>query len=270
MKSLLGVISASVLALSAQVAMADPIIDAVKSDNRSADAKARDEFRHPQQTLRFFGIEPDMTVVEISPGGGWYTDILADLLHDNGQLIAAHFYVDENSNDYYKKSRAAFEQKIADYPPYKNIKMSAFHPQHATDIAKAGSVDAVLTFRNVHNWYMGGGNEAIEASFKAFAKALKPGGMVGVVEHDLPESQADEQMEKSGYMKKSVVVAAAEAAGLTLAEDSPVNHNPADNAQHPRGVWTLPPSLRLGEQDQQKYLAIGESNRMTLKFIKPE
>ncbi|MBU2978302.1 methyltransferase [Alteromonas sp. C1M14] len=268
------VIAASFLAATTAMttvnASADALQDAAKNDLRSADAKARDEFRHPQQTLRFFGIEPDMTVVEIWPGGGWYTDILYPLLSDDGEYIAAHFFIDEESGGYYKKSLANFKQKAMAGGPYEGVTITTFHPQKALDIAPQGSADAVLTFRNIHNWYMGGERDAVVSAFSSFYKALKPGGTLGVVEHQLPEGAADEDMKSSGYMKKSFVIDAAKAAGFELVADSAVNANPLDTADHPRGVWTLPPSLRLGEEDQDKYMAIGESNRMTLKFVKPE
>ncbi len=274
MKTTMRVIAASLLAVSASLtstlASADAITDAVKNDNRSADAKARDEYRHPQQTLRFFGIEPDMTVVEIWPGGGWYADILAPLLKDDGNYIAAHFFMFDGAPGYYAGSLNGFKEKAKAGGPYEGATITAFHPSKNPDIAPDGSADAVLTFRNVHNWYMGGDKEGVTSSFKSFYKALKPGGILGVVDHELPESAADEAMKSSGYMKKSFVIDAAEAAGFKLVAESDVNANPADNADHAKGVWTLPPSLRLGEEDHAKYLSIGESNRMTLKFIKPE
>lgn len=261
---------AASLGLGSLTANADAITDAVKSEHRSADAKARDEYRNPQQTLRFFGIKPDMTVVEIWPGGGWYADILAPLLKEDGEYIAAHFLIDDESHDYYKKSLEGFKDKMQKADHYSDVTLTAFHPAKAHDIAPPGSADAVLTFRNVHNWYMNGGIEDTEAAFSAFFKALKPGGTLGVVEHEMPESGNDASMKDSGYMKRSVVVAAAEKAGFKLVDSSEVNANPQDNADHPRGVWTLPPSLALDDQDIEKYLAIGESNRMTLKFVKPK
>ncbi len=270
MKTTLRLVAASLFALSAQPVMADEITDAIKADHRTADATVRDEYRNPQQTLRFFGIEPDMTVVEIWPGGGWYTDILTGVVGENGKLIAAHFHVDEDTRDYYKKSLENFKSKMKDGGVYSDVELTAFHPGKSMDIAEAGSADAVLTFRNVHNWYMNGGQEGVEQAFKTFYKALKPGGVLGVVDHKMPESADDAMMEKSGYVKQSFVVEAAEAAGFKLDAESDINANSMDNAQHPKGVWTLPPTLALGEEDQQKYLAIGESNRMTLKFVKPE
>lgn len=248
---------------------ADAIIDAVSSENRPVDEKVRDEYRNPQQTLRFFDVHAEMAVAEISPGGGWYSNILAPLLKDKGQYYAAHFYVYDGAPGYYKRLLDGFKQKVATDPNYKNVKVTAFHHIKAQDFAPAGSLDRVLTFRNVHNWYMDAGQEGIEQAFISFAKALKKGGVLGVVEHKLPESASDEMQKRSGYMKQSAVVAAAKKAGLTLVAESDINLNPLDSSDHEKGVWTLPPSLRLGDKDRAKYLAIGESTRMTLKFIKP-
>ncbi|NMH60800.1 class I SAM-dependent methyltransferase [Alteromonas ponticola] len=270
MKPLVTLLSAALLTLATATAVADPITDAVANEHREMKDRLRDEYRNPQQTLRFFGIEPNMTVVEIWPGGGWYTDILAPMLKENGKLIAAHFHVTENSPKYYSRYLNQFKDKIANHPPYADIELTAFDAVLAPDLAKPGSADAVLTFRNVHNWYMQKGEESLNKAFAAFFKALKPGGILGVVDHQLPESADDVTMEKSGYIKKSLVVDAAEAAGFTLAAESDVNANPMDTADHPRGVWSLPPSMAMGEENKDKYLAIGESNRMTLKFVKPK
>lgn len=269
MKKLAQFVLAATLGMSTNYATADAISDAVKSEVRSSEAKSRDEYRKPQQTLRFFGLKSDMTVVEISPGGGWYTDILYPVVRDNGKYVAAHFYVDENSNEYYKKALAAFKQKTEVGQKYEGATVTAFHPTKALDVIDEGTADMVLTFRNIHNWYMREGDQGINNAFGAFFKALKPGGTLGVVEHELPESAKDETMKTSGYMKRSYVVAAAEKAGFVLEASSDINANPMDSADHPKGVWTLPPSLALKEEDRDKYLAIGESNRMTLKFKKP-
>lgn len=250
-------------------AFADPIIAAVNNEDRPLAHRARDEYRNPQKTLRFFDVQPNMSVAEISPGGGWYTAILTPLLKENGELYAAHFYVDEDAKPFYKKSRDAFQTKIDTLPAYKNIKMTAFHPTKALDFAPEGSLDRVLTFRNVHNWQMVDKDNGVDNAFASFFKALKKGGVLGVVEHKLPESDSDEKQEKSGYMKQSYVVAAAEKAGFILEAESDINLNSNDTADYKKGVWTLPPSLRLGDEDQAKYLNIGESSRMTLKFIKP-
>jgi len=270
MKKLAQIVLAATLGVTATYASADAISDAVTSDIRSDKAKVRDEYRNPQQTLRFFGLKPNMTVVEISPGGGWYADILYSVVKENGKYVAAHFYVDEKTSGYYKKSVEGFKEKMKPGMKYEGAELTAFDPMKALDISEAGSADMVLTFRNVHNWYMRNGDEGIDNAFGAFFKALKPGGVLGVVEHELPESADDEAMKKSGYMKRSYVVAAAEKAGFVLEASSDVNANPMDSADHPKGVWTLPPRLALDDEDREKYMAIGESNRMTLKFTKPK
>lgn len=242
----------------------------MSAEHRSAD-QPRDEYRNPQATLEFFEIQPNHTVVEIWPGGGWYTRILAPYLKDNGQLYAAHFDK-ESPVDFFRRSRTSFEQDLQELADvYGNVEVTTFHPPEQVDIAPAGSADRVLTFRNVHNWYMrGGGDEKVLSAFKAFYKTLKPGGLLGVVDHRLPEDMPAEAMNASGYMHQSYVIAMAEKAGFKLLEASELNANTADTADHPKGVWTLPPSLRLGDNEKEKYLAIGESDRMTLKFVKPE
>ncbi|MDU0113758.1 methyltransferase [Psychrosphaera aquimarina] len=248
-------------------AYASSIAKAVQSDVR-AEHSARDQYRHPQQTLEFFGLKPNMTVVEIWPGGGWYTSIINPIVQEHGKYFAANFHIFEGSPNYYKKSLDSFKQKVATNPVYKGIEVTEFHQTKALNIAPESSVDMVLTFRNVHNWYMGDGDLGVENAFKAFYKALKKGGVLGVVEHRMPESLDQVENKRSGYMKQSYVIAAAEKAGFKLAATSEINANSKDSAQHPKGVWTLPPRLALGEEDKAKYLAIGESDRMTLKFVK--
>ena len=241
---------------------------ALQSSERNAKNSARDEYRHLAQTLAFFGFKPTMTVVEIAPGGGWYSEILAPALKEQGTYYAAHFPAD-SSVGYYQRSLAGFKQKVAEDELFSSVKITEFAPVTHLDIAPAGSADMVLTFRNVHNWYMGKDKSGALSAFQAFYKALKPGGTLGLVEHRLAEERADEDQKTSGYMKQSYVVDLAEQAGFELVASSEINTNPKDTADHPKGVWTLPPSLRLGEQDADKYKAIGESDRMTLKFKKP-
>ncbi len=248
------------------ISYADAISDAAASSARTSEQRLRDEYRHPQQTLRFFGIEPTMTVVEISPGGGWYSNILAPLLKPNGHLYAAHFYVDSESSPFYKTSRETYAQRIATDPIYSQVTLTAFDPVKALDIAPAGSADAVLTFRNLHNWYMKAGEDGLLNAFKAFNLALKTNGVLGIVEHRLNEDVSDDTQRTSGYMKASLVKRLAQQAGFKLIAESDVNANAMDTKDYPKGVWTLPPSLRLGPQPE--YLAIGESDRMTLKFVK--
>ncbi|RUO36711.1 methyltransferase [Aliidiomarina shirensis] len=229
---------------------------------------ARDEYRNPVETLEFFGVEPNMTVVEIWPGGGWYSEILAPYLQANGQFYAAHFPQSE-TRDFYINSRNRYAERIGSDPLFANTIMTEFAPLEQSAIAPAGTADVVLTFRNVHNWYMGDGEEALAGAFETFFTALKPGGVLGVVDHRLPEDRTDDAMRSSGYVKQSLVVKYAEQAGFVLADSSEVNANPQDTADHPRGVWTLPPSLRLGDENRAHYEAIGESDRFTLKFVKP-
>ncbi len=231
---------------------------------RSAENRARDTYRHPAETLGFFGLMPDMTVVEVSPGGGWYTELLAPILAKNGTLYAAHANPESSPRaaDYVERYKAL----LASDPVYKDVKLTVFAKGNVDTLAPQGSADMVLTFRNIHNWYM---SDYAEAGFKAFFTALKPGGILGIVEHRLPEDRSDAAQKTSGYMKVSTVKALAKAAGFELVESSEINANPKDTADYKDGVWTLPPVLRLGDTDRDKYLSIGESDRMTLKFRKP-
>jgi predicted methyltransferase len=256
--------------ISASAAVDVPALQAaVDNPARAPEQRARDVYRHPLQTLEFFGIAPDMTAVEIWPGLTGYTDILAAYLHDHGHYISAIPAADlPTASDYTKKNVAAFEAKLqADPARLGKVAVSQFSPPSRTDIAPAGTADAVLTFRNVHNWIAGGFEQA---AFDAFFKALKPGGVLGVVEHRAKPGSTLEQMKDSGYVNEDYVIALAHNAGFELVARSQINANPKDTKDHPKGVWTLPPTLRLGDQDRDKYLAIGESDRMTLKFVKPE
>ena len=242
-------------AAGAQAQAADALKAAVAADHRTVGNVARDVYRHPYETLSFFGIKPTDTVVELSPGGGWYTEILAPYLRDAGQLYAA----DGGS--------ARFKAKMDSMGVYAKVRITAFDPgKGLLDIAPPGSADAVLTFRNVHNW-MGAGKA--QDVFNAAFKALKPGGVLGVEEHRLPASRPQQAQAPSGYVQEATVIKFAEAAGFKLAGRSEINANPKDTADHPEGVWTLPPTYALKDKDRAKYQAIGESDRMTLKFVKP-
>lgn len=229
---------------------------------------ARDVHRHPQQTLAFFGIAPAQTVIEITPGGGWYAEILAPYLRDKGHYVAAVVdpaaVAEGKGRDYQQKSRTTLESKFAASPAqYAKAQVLAYDPK-APVFGPAASADLVLTFRNVHNWRMAG---QAEGMFKGFFAVLKPGATLGVVEHrakaDVP---ADD---KSGYVGEAQVIAMAEAAGFKLAGKSEINANPRDTKDHPNGVWTLPPGNNHDAADDAKYKAIGESDRMTLRFVKP-
>ena len=241
----------------------------INSDHRSEKNAARDEFRNPAETLTFFGIRPNMTVVEIWPGGGWYTEILAPYLKEQGKYIAANFDPDAGVKYYNRRLKDFEDTFVANQDVYGDIEMTVFNPPAKTDVAKPGSADLVLTFRNVHNWYIRGDKESVVESFKGFYKALKPGGVLGVVEHRLPKGMSQEENKRSGYMREDLVIEWAKEAGFVLVDKSSVNANEKDTADHPKGVWTLPPSLRLGDENKDKYMTIGESDRMTLKFAKP-
>lgn len=230
---------------------------------------ARDVHRHPRQTLTFFGIAPRQTVIEITPGGGWYAEILAPYLRDDGHYVAAVVdpaaVAEGKGRDYQQKNKTTLESKFAAAPAqYGKAQVVAYDPK-APVFGPAASADLVLTFRNVHNWRSSG---QAEGMFKGFFAVLKPGGILGVVEHraraDVP---ADD---KSGYVGEAQVIAMAEAAGFKLAEKSEINANPRDTKDHPNGVWTLPPGNNHDAADDAKYKAIGESDRMTLRFVKPE
>lgn len=236
---------------------------AVAGEHRSAANKARDKYRHPVETLTFFGFTPEMTVVEITPGGGWYTEILAPALKGTGKLYGAH-YPDTGEDNYYSNSRKKLEKKLAANVVFSEVVLTDFVPRKPSELAPQGSADLVLTFRNLHNWQ----EEGVLQVFKDAFNALKPGGVLGVVEHRLAPGVAPEKAK--GYVAEATTIKQAKAAGFRFVAASEINANSKDLGQYPKGVWTLPPVLRLGETDKEKYLAIGESDRMTLKFVKPE
>jgi predicted methyltransferase len=236
---------------------------------RSPANRARDVYRHPKATLQFFGVRPDRTVIEITPGGGWYAEILAPLLHDNGHYVAAEKMPAADSEA--RSDDSALRKKFAADPAhYGNARIVQFDPQ-APVFGPPASADLVLTFRNVHNWIATDdeGAGTAPAMFKAFFAVLKPGGVLGVVDHRADAGASLEAVKRSGYLPTAYVVKLATEAGFTLDESSEINANPKDTKDYPKGVWTLPPTLTLGEQDKAKYLAIGESDRMTLRFVKP-
>ena len=256
-------------ASSQQAAASDPknaLSDAVAAPTRTEANRARDRYRHPVETLTFFGVKPNDTVVEIWPGGGWYTEILAPYLRSGGGKLL--WVAPEWGMGGLKKLQEANPAL------YGSIATADFPAFDAT--AKRvpdGSADVVLTFRNVHNWRMGYRRDdkqdySAEALRQIYAM-LKPGGVLGIADHRLPESASEERERNSGYIKVSTVRRLAEAAGFRFAGSSEINANPKDTADWPEGVWTLPPTLRLKDKDRDRYLAIGESDRMTLKFIKP-
>jgi predicted methyltransferase len=254
---------------SATAEAANPALaNVLKGEWRSASNMARDAYRHPAETLSFFGVTPTETVLEITPGGGWYAEILAPYLQEGGQYIAAvadpNAYPEGKDRDYYQRGMTNLENKFKAAPAqFGKARIAGYAPK-APVFGDANSVDTVLTFRNVHNWR---GSGQAEGMFKGFYEVLKPGGVLGVVEHRaMADVPADD---KSGYVGEAQVIAMAEAAGFKLDAKSEVNANPLDTKDHPNGVWTLPPVNRHDEADAAKYKAIGESDRMTLRFVKP-
>ncbi len=241
---------------------------AVEAEHRTEAFRARDKYRHPLPVLEFYGLMPDMAVVEIWPGRGWWTEILAPYLAGSGNYYAAGFSLTaERTPDWRRTMQRGINEHWAANPDlYGKMIVTGLSVPEDTEIAPAGSADLVLTFRNVHNWMKG---EYAPGVFEAMHAALKPGGILGVVEHRADPGTSLEEMITSGYVTEDQVRSLAAHAGFVFVASSEVNANPNDSKDHPAGVWTLPPSLRMKDQDRDKYLAIGESDRMTLKFRKP-
>ena len=237
------------------------------AEHRSDAHKHRNQYRNPAQTLEFFGISSDMTVIEVWPGRGWYTEILAPWLHHGGgRLIAAGWPADMGP-EWRLNFRAQYNQSLKDnHNLYGQVDVTELGPPNYWSIAEPGTADAIVTFRNVHNWLAG---DFAEKAFHAMFRALKPGGILGVVDHRAKPGTDLETMKKSGYITEAMVVELAGLAGFVFEAGSEINANPLDSTDHPAGVWTLPPALRLGDEQREHYLQIGESDRLTLRFRKP-
>lgn len=267
-------VSATISALALPMAMlvsipqANAALDwdtALTGDHRSEKNSVRDPFRHPRETLEFFGLEDDMTVVELAPGGGWYTEVLAPLLHDSGRYYAAHYSL--NGQSYSRRSLGAYVQKLGqDDAVYGNVTITTLAPPSAVVIAPAESADMVLAFRNIHSWI---GSDTLAETFVAAFDALKPGGVFGVVQHRAKDGRDTDAMKSTGYVSEDFVIAAAKSIGFELAGRSEVNANPKDTTDYKGGVWELPPGLGGDDSDRDARIAVGESDRMTLKFVKP-
>jgi predicted methyltransferase len=242
-------------------ATADPLRAAIDAPHRTEEMRARDRYRHPYETLSFFGVQPTSRVVELWPGGGWYTSILGPYLREEGHLTAV-----AARNRYLQ----GFLDFVAANPElYDQVEVVQIEPADGTPLSFGpdGSADFVLTFRNYHSWMNGSyEDEVLAAAFRV----LRPGGVLGIVEHRGEPGMDREAMTRTGYVPEDVVIAAAEAAGFVLDERSEINANPADDHDHPNGVWSLPPALRGGDEGREEFLAIGESDRMTLRFRRPE
>ena len=234
---------------------------------RSEAHKARDGYRHPRETLEFFGVKTSSKVIELSPGGGWYTEILGPLLKDKGELTVTNG--NENgppATEDTRDARAPLDKLHADPASYASVKVVHMIAAEPIMLAPDGSQDVVLTFRNLHNWTEAKIDTAVLAA--AF-KALKPGGTLGIVDHRANAGADPVKSSSKGYLPEAYVVDLAQRAGFRLADRSEINANPRDTKDYPEGVWTLPPSYQLGDKDHARYQAIGESARMTLRFIKP-
>lgn len=231
--------------------------------HRPAENRARDVYRHPKETLQLFGIRQDLTVVEVWPGAGWYTEILAPLLRDRGKLYAAS--LDPASGDYAKNTVDSYRQKLELRPDlYGKVTLTTLAaPPAKNEIAPAGSADLVLTFRNLHGWMMFGWEKE---AFAAMHTALKPGGVLGVVGHRGNPKTPQDPKAASGYVHEDFAIRTIEAAGFRLVARSEINANPKDTKDYDKGVWTLPPGYADGKAE--RYDAIGESDRFTLKFVK--
>ena len=249
---------------------------AMQGDHREPGNVSRDRYRHPAQTLRFFGLEPYMTVVEIWPGKGWYTEILAPVMRDNGIFYTAGFSMTAQRTPQWRKDmQVEYTNKLAANPVYDRVVVTELSVPERTTIAPPGHVDMILTFRNVHNWMKGGYTQGM---LEAFYRTLEPGGILGIVEHRAKPETPVEKMIESGYVTEEFIIQLASAIGFEFVASAEINANKKDSKDHPRGVWTLPPTLRLCEEIKEgaskdncvkKYTSIGESDRMTLKFRKP-
>ncbi len=243
----------------------EALVKLASAPHRGPNNVARDKFRNPLETLTFFGIREDSTVVEILPGsGGYYMELLAPYLKDKGRYIAAN------------RDAAAPPQYLADHQKllarlkaepslYDKVVVTPFNAG-LHEIASHGSADLVITFRDLHNWIA---RDELEGALRAFHRALKPGGVLGVVDHRGLPNVAQEAQTKNGYVRQDAAIALIEKAGFRFAGSSEINANPLDTKDHPHGVWALPPTYRNKDVDRAKYQSIGESDRFTLRFIKP-
>ncbi|MCK8515361.1 methyltransferase [Methylonatrum kenyense] len=251
----------AILPLTGVAGADDALRSAVNNDARPAEERARDVYRNPYETLRFFGIEADQTVVELFPGNGWYTAILKPYLAEHGRFVAAHFSLQRDPlPPFYERVLDGYKERFPD------AEIAPFNPPEQAEAVALGEADRVLTFRNIHSWLRDG---QLDDVFAAAHTMLRPGGVFGVVGHRLPEDCEQDPEAASGYVKESLVIATAEAAGFRLAERSEINANPEDTADHPDGVWMLPPQSRVPDDaDADHFAAIGESDRFTLKFVR--
>ena len=275
MRRLLGAIAVAA-AVSLPALAAGPTMDAatetklktlLAGPQRSETNKARDAYRHPLETLKFFGLNQNMAVMEIWPGGGWWTEFLAPLMAEKGRYVAAH-YDPASPQAYYQKAVASYKDMLAKEPAtYGKVELTALSPATGkAEPVKPGTLDMVMTFRNLHNWM---GDGSAKTMIDAMYGSLKPGGYLGVEEHRAANTTEQDPKAPMGYVREDYAIKLFEASGFKLVAKSEANANPKDTKDYPKGVWTLPPSFREGDTDRAKFAAIGESDRMTLLFQKP-
>jgi predicted methyltransferase len=255
---------AACAATSTRETTAQDLTNILAGSQRSPENSARDVYRHPKETLLFFGVRPEMKVLEVWPEPGWYTEVLAPLVREKGKYYAAVIAADPSSS-YITKRLAAYHEKLAALGLYERVQVVTL-PTDGGDVLAPNSLDMVVTFRNVHNWLAAGDAAQV---FRTLYRALKPGGILGVVEHRGNPAVPQDPKAKSGYVNEDYLIKLIESAGFRLAAKSEVNANPRDTKDYEQGVWTLPPTYRLGAKDHDKYAAIGESDRSTLRFEKP-
>jgi predicted methyltransferase len=258
-------VAAACTAVSSRQTTTDALTTILAGDQRTPEERARDVYRHPKETLLFFGIRPEMSVLEVWPEPGWYTEVIAPLLRDKGKYYAAVIPADP-TNKHITQRLDEYRAKLASRPDlYQRVVVVPF-PAEGGDSVAPGTLDMVVTFRNIHNWMA---RDAAPQAFAAMYRALKPGGVLGVVEHRGNPALPQDPAAKSGYVNEDYAIRMIEAQGFRLVAKSEVNANPKDTKDYQQGVWTLPPTYRLGDKDHDKYAAIGESDRFTLRFVKP-
>jgi predicted methyltransferase len=262
------IVSVAIGLVQSEHSVAHSIESIISGEHRSDSNKARDAYRNPKKTLEFFGLQEDMTVVEIWPSGGWYAEIIAPYLNESGQYISAG-YDPNDENQYFRTRAAEFMEKLNQDPDlYSNVRHTVLKLPDRIEIAKPNSADMVLTFRNIHNWMA---SDQADVVFEGFFKVLKLGGVLGVVEHRGDSSVPQDAEAKSGYVNQEYAIALAEKAGFIFEAASEINANPKDTKNHREGVWTLAPTYSsVNDQEKKSYSDIGESDRFTLKFRKPE
>jgi predicted methyltransferase len=259
------VLAAACASGSSRQSTAETLTALLAGDQRPAEERARDVYRHPKETLLFFGIRPEMRVLEVWPEPGWYTAVIAPLVRDKGKYYAGVIAADPSSK-YITHRLEEYHARLAARPDvYDRVTVVTF-PDDGSDAVPEGSLDMVVTFRNMHNWMS---RDRAAQAFHSMYRALKPGGVLGVVEHRGNPAVPQDPKAKSGYVNEDYAIRLIEAQGFRLVAKSEVNDNPRDTKDYEQGVWTLPPAYRLGEKDHDKYAAIGESDRFTLRFVKP-